>query len=518
MRRLALLLAATLLAGLPVPHASAYTRAEATITSADGTELHATVFRDDGARGRQPVVLLVSPYLGSSVAPQYAELARLVNRGYTLVQVSLRGFGESAGCSDFGGKGEQADVKAAVEWAAKQSWSTGRVGMWGVSYDAWTQVMALATKPKGLAAAVIQSPLVSLYRGLYMNGAHYSGGWWTTPALYGQQQLSSGEPPAPEEVPCHAANLTETLMPTGDSAYWKERDLVDRAKGSTVPVLWSHGFRDANTKPDNLSALYPLLRGPKRAWVGQFAHQYPTDRNEPEVRERYIREAFDWLDAYVKRDPKALRRVRGQSGAVVQTWDDEWRGDTAWPPKDMKPLATALRSGTYADVVANEGGTGNEAGATLWSISQPLPYDVHLSGVPRVTVSATGEGPAQVVVKVFDIAPEGGAATLVTRGIHAFVSGKVSFDLYPQDWRFARGHRIGVAVLGNDGSYWQERPTGVVTVESPSIALPLLRYDRATDPVLFDEGVEPNPEFHLDDATITANQTTFRLPPKMRRR
>ena len=71
------------------------------------------------------------------------------------MQVDLRGFGASSGCNDFGGPGEQADAKAAVEWAASQPWSTGKVGMWGKSYDGWTEVMGLATKPKGLAAAVI---------------------------------------------------------------------------------------------------------------------------------------------------------------------------------------------------------------------------------------------------------------------------------------------------------------------------------------------------------------------------
>ncbi|MET9359204.1 CocE/NonD family hydrolase [Streptomyces sp. NPDC006617] len=39
-----------------------------------------------------------------------------------------RGFGRSTGCSDFGEPGEQADVKAAINWSAKQSWSHRRSG------------------------------------------------------------------------------------------------------------------------------------------------------------------------------------------------------------------------------------------------------------------------------------------------------------------------------------------------------------------------------------------------------
>ena len=56
--------------------------------------------------------------------------------------------------------------------------------MWGKCYDGWTQVMALAAKPKGLAAVVIQSPIIDGYRTLYMNGVHYDSGWYATPALY----------------------------------------------------------------------------------------------------------------------------------------------------------------------------------------------------------------------------------------------------------------------------------------------------------------------------------------------
>jgi uncharacterized protein len=49
-----------------------------------------------------------------------------------------RGFGGSGGCLDWVGPGEQADVKAAIQWSAKQPWSTGKVGMYGKSYDAVT--------------------------------------------------------------------------------------------------------------------------------------------------------------------------------------------------------------------------------------------------------------------------------------------------------------------------------------------------------------------------------------------
>ena len=41
-----------------------------------------------------------------------------------------------------------------VEWCAEQSWSSGKVGLLGVSYYAGSQWRAAAKQPRGLAAIV----------------------------------------------------------------------------------------------------------------------------------------------------------------------------------------------------------------------------------------------------------------------------------------------------------------------------------------------------------------------------
>ena len=99
--------------------------------------------------------------------------AKLMKRGYTYVMVDLRGFGGSNGCLDWAGPGEQADVKSAVQWAASQPWSTGKVGMYGKSYDGVTGLIGEAQRPRGLKAIVSQEPVYDLYRYLYTNGVRY---------------------------------------------------------------------------------------------------------------------------------------------------------------------------------------------------------------------------------------------------------------------------------------------------------------------------------------------------------
>ena len=73
----------------------------------------------------------------------------------------------SSGCLDILGPGEQTDVVTAVEWAASQPWSTGKVGMYGKSYDANTGIVGAALQPEGLAAVVAQQVAPDRYRGSY---------------------------------------------------------------------------------------------------------------------------------------------------------------------------------------------------------------------------------------------------------------------------------------------------------------------------------------------------------------
>ncbi|HWL38129.1 MAG TPA: CocE/NonD family hydrolase [Frankiaceae bacterium] len=542
MHRLVGVLAALLLAVPAAPSSVAATTTYETayFPSGDGTMLHAEVYRPAGS-GKVPVVLLLSPYNnGTGVLFEdrgpgklhYPQLQTLLDRGYAVAQVTLRGFGASGGCGDLGGNGEQADAKASVEWAASRPWSTGRVGMWGISYDGWTQIMALATKPRGLAAVVAQAPLSAGYRGFWMNGSHYMHGWWLTAAngyglldlkppnqAYGPEGVVNAGTGTATSPHCYATNASMTAVGDPSIPYWRERDLVARAAQSTVPVLWSHGFRDPSVKPDNMTALYPLLRGPKRAWVGQFGHRAPQDPNDPAVLARYSAEAVDWLDAYVRQDPAALERVTAAPEAVVQEGDGRWRNDTAWPPRDARATSLRLREGTYVEDPRDDGTQPADDGEVLWSVSRPLPYAVHLSGVPRVTLTARGTGPAQVVVKVFDVDPTG-AARVVTRGVHAAVAGRVSFELYPQDWRFEPGHRIAVAVQGSD-TYWSypyanARPaTGLtVGVDDAALAVPALRQERTA--FLHTARTDVAPELTLTPARVAAAETAFRLPPRMR--
>lgn len=508
--------------------------------SEDGTMLHADLFlpKERQRNERHPVILAIGPYFGSGgfLPPtptregpvlrfeDLIEQGRIFERGYAYVQVDSRGYGGSEGCYDLGGEGEQMDAKAAVEWAAKQEWSNGKVAMWGKSYDAWTQVMALAQKPKGLAAAVIQAPLIEAYRGFYMNGIHYDAGWYGTPGLYmGYDVLppSANDSP-PEEFlypasgtatnpDCYAENMSMTLVEDHSAQYWQERDVRKAAARSNVPVLWSHGFLDANTKPDNFMDVWSKLRGPKRAWFGQYDHVRGNESGKV-GREGFMDEAMAWLDHYLKRAPLA-------QFPPVEIQDNlgGWRSERAWPPSDAKDYPIFLNDGTYQDVRGNSADAPEEG---AWTFTPPAPYDLHFAGIPRMDVTVRTQGPrANLIALLYDVAPDG-QARLISRGAYLVeAEPEISFDLYPQDWRVAKGHRLGVFLSGSDESWFSPIPTGTTVTVGGTLSLPYLRYLRVNDlEGRAAQAMGDVPEVALDQQTIEDNTGRAIFPAPLKRR
>ena len=550
MAKLRLFLALCLLASLvavagraqaaPVPPYATWT--QVWFPSEDGTMLHADVFLPSARKKgeRHPVILSVGPYFGSGgwVPPtptrsgpvlRFNDLiteGRIFERNYAYVQVDSRGYGGSDGCYDLGGAGEQADAKAAVEWAASQDWSNGKVGMWGKSYDASTQIMAMAQKAKGLSAAVVQSPLIELYRGLYMNGIHYAPYEWYTMAAgyagYDAAPPSLIDSPAEEFLyplkgtatnpHCYAEHLSMTQVPERDIPYWQERDIVKAAAKSDVPVLWSHGFLDANTRADNFMDVYSKLRGPKRAWFGQYDH---VRANQAEFvgRQGFIDEAMAWFDHYLKGEP--LKRY---PSVEIQDSEGSWRSEAAWPPRDSRHRELAIKPGTYVDQRGNAADS-PEAGA--WSFTQPAPYDLHFAGVPELELEFSTPVPnVNAIALLYDVSREG-VGRLITRGAYRVAeSGKIRFELYPQDWKLQKGHRFGLFISGSDETWFSPIPTTApVAIDGGLLSLPFLRYERRSNlPGWPAAAMSQVPTIQVDAAVIEDNTIEVKFPPRLQRR
>jgi len=68
---------------------------------------------------------------------------------YIIVRADERGLGQSPGLLDTMSRGTSECFFDLVEWAAEQKWSTGKVGLLGISYYAGSQWRVAARQPKG---------------------------------------------------------------------------------------------------------------------------------------------------------------------------------------------------------------------------------------------------------------------------------------------------------------------------------------------------------------------------------
>jgi len=154
--------------GAAVPNGNLYTY----IPTRDGTMLSANiVFPKDGSPGPWPVVVDYSGYDPSQPPGTPDEAQMYPYAGYVTVGVNLRGTTCSGGAFDIWETLQTLDGYDVIETLAAQSWSTGRVGMVGISFPGISQLFVAQTQPPHLAAI---SPL-STYADFY-GGIGYPGG------------------------------------------------------------------------------------------------------------------------------------------------------------------------------------------------------------------------------------------------------------------------------------------------------------------------------------------------------
>jgi uncharacterized protein len=149
------------------------------IVLTDGSRLYANVFRP--GYGKHPVLMCMGiygkdvhfedgyPFPWRILMAEHPEVAeektsgkwlrwempdpeRWVPAGYVVVTIDARGSGKSPGYLDPFSATETRDYYDAIEWAGVQQWSSGKVGLLGISYLAITQWQVAGLRPPHLAA------------------------------------------------------------------------------------------------------------------------------------------------------------------------------------------------------------------------------------------------------------------------------------------------------------------------------------------------------------------------------
>ncbi|CAK7206117.1 hypothetical protein SEUCBS139899_008901 [Sporothrix eucalyptigena] len=119
------------------------------------------------------------------------------SKGYAVVRADERGIGQSSGLLDTMSRGTSEAFFEVVEWAAEQSWSSGKVGLLGISYYAGSQWRVAARKPKGLAAIIPWEGMSDYYRDRCRHGGILSNSfikfWWNRQVVSNQYGRPANE-------------------------------------------------------------------------------------------------------------------------------------------------------------------------------------------------------------------------------------------------------------------------------------------------------------------------------------
>lgn len=216
---------------------------DAVIPLRDGGRLSANVFRPDRP-GRVPVLMVKGIYgkdvhfedgyplpwaklvglnpdiidAGSSghfLRWEMIDPERWVPDGYVVIAVDSRGSGKSPGYLDPFSPRETEDYREAIAWAAAQGWSSGRVGLIGISYYTIKHWQVAATRPPALAAICQWEGGCDLYRDWSHHGGILSDvfptAWYPRQVLPNQngnaathhRDRDTGAPTTGDPVPGH---------------------------------------------------------------------------------------------------------------------------------------------------------------------------------------------------------------------------------------------------------------------------------------------------------------------------
>jgi predicted acyl esterase len=503
------------------------------VTMDDGLILCADVFRPL-AEGKYPVILSYGPYAkglafqdgypnqwqrmteehrdvaaGSTNKYQNWEVVdpeKWVPDGYVCVRVDSRGCGCSPGYIDHFSPRETKDFYNCIEWAGVQPWSSGKVGLDGISYYAINQWHVASLQPPHLAAMCIWEGAADWYRDMTHHGGilcSFWANWYDMQVKTVQNGLGERGPRSrvTGELACGHETLSKSELARNRSDFGKEilaHPLDDDYHRARSPI-WSK-IKTPFLSAGNWGGQGLHLRGNVEGFVRatsehkwlelhgleHWTHFY-TDYG------RLLQKRF--FDYFLKgiqngwlNEPRVRLQVRRLDG-FVKRMEQEWPiARTSWTKLYLNP---ADRSLSRIPMVA-EGRIEFEAmsdGVTFFS--RPLEQETEITGPAAAKLfvsSSTADADIFLVLRVFSpdgnevvfqgaIDPHTPIAQGWLRASHRELDLELStpyrpyhthdkkqplrlgeiveldIEIWPTSIIVPAGHRIGLTVRGKDYEY-----------------------------------------------------------------
>jgi len=502
-------------------------------TMRDGVNLAANVFLPEG-KGPWPVVMSRTPYIKDSERYTATIAARYTKSGYAFVVQDVRGKGHSEGkyepfVDDFN------DGYDSVQWAAKRTWSNGKVGLTGASALGITANLAAATAPPALKAAyVIVAPHSRFDEVTFMGGVVKEAdtvGW-----MQGQG--------AGDQVP-------PLLKRVVWDKRWEEVEFRTHIDNVKIPIYNVGGWYDIFNLGSIKNFTYLQnegakgARGNQKLSMGPFGHgalsgdlAYPNGGDLRGADNEQANQEIRWFNYWLKGDDNGIMKeppvkyYRMASARKGKLGDKNvFRTADNWPiahtetryflqsgfvlspnkPTDIKA------SQTYAfdpkNPVKTFGGANltfergpmdqraiGERGDYLRFATAPLIEDVAITGQVTAELWVSTDGPdTDIMAKLVDVYPDGYEALVLDAPIRLrYRNGrmkpghvkmmkpgkaeKVSIDLWTTSLLFERGHRIALHVTSsNNPRYEVNDNNGTAPGEpaTPRVALNTIYFDKS---------------------------------------
>ena len=377
-----------------------------------------------------PTVMVMTPYASLGVDTQLINY--LTQRGYAVSYAHVRGTGNSGGCLEQTGPNQIKDGARFVEYLGKKArWSNGRVGMYGASYDAETQISTAGLgepkRIKYLKAIIPTASVGSQYDWNFMDGVP----WTLQPAAGNTSYLAISQVPDsrpnplhyPEKAQCQGDVMGSSANQAGDyTEYWKQREYRPGAPKVKAATLMVHGLRDFNVQPITLAGFFDRIspKTPHKGLFGVWNHAYPDSHGSVES----MWQRADWMDMVVAWFDRYLKgkdtNVEAWPDVQVQRSDGQWwavedypttggpLGQLALGPNGSLGTTRPKGETTYREQLhTNESEEGERAVFETRKAKAPL----HITGQPMLDLWVTSDQPDGHVAAKIEVVKNGAVMT-----------------------------------------------------------------------------------------------------------
>jgi X-Pro dipeptidyl-peptidase len=459
-------------------------------------------------------------------------------RGFAVVHSEAPGTGMSEGCPTMGGLNETLAPKAVIRWLTGEArgftspdgdeevhatWSAGRVGMTGTSFNGTLPLAAATTGVEGLEAIIPIAPNTSYWHYYRSHGLVRSPGGFLGEDIDSLYDFVLSGPEDRREY-CNTVVREGELLANLDRVtgnwndFWASRDYALQLDSLRAAVLMAHAWNDWNVMPEHSVR---VIEGLKERGVPlqMYFHQGGHGGAPPfEMMNRWFTRYVLGVANGVEDDPRAWI-VREEDDRLEPTPYADWPVTGAasvtlrpgpggsgqgplfvgTPAADGEGAAGALEE--VIDDVSHSGADLARAERSphrLLYRTEELREPVHISGWPEVTIRMTADRPAVnlsvwlVALPWEEAAPRQPNFSVITRGwadpknhrslteSDPIVPGEfrtLTFTLQPTDQVIPAGKRIALVVFSSDQEYTLWPAPGarlILDLEGTSLTLPVV--------------------------------------------